>query len=265
LCSCGVSRGSAPLLDDAGLDAGLDGGTDSGSDAGADAGEPPITADAAYLVTVVTDDWDDPSGTLARWRRGPSGFERDGTDIPIMLGRSGLGWGRGLHGEGVVEGFSGPEKHEGDGRSPAGAFWLDPALGYAADPPPGTRIRYQAMTPTLQCIEDTSSAYYNQIVDRALVTPDWDSTDLLRRTDGLYEFLVFVRQNTDPAAVPGRGSCILLHVWSSPTGTTAGCTSMERDRLEEVVRSLAPEDNLLVQLPRDVYDGLAARWALPPR
>jgi D-alanyl-D-alanine dipeptidase len=254
-----------PLREDGGLDAGLDAGADSGSDAGADAGEPPITASAAYLVTVVTDDWNDPSGTLVRWRREGGGFVRDGADIPIMLGRSGLGWGRGLHGEGIVAPFTGPEKREGDGRSPAGAFMLDPALGYAADPPSGTRITYQAMTPTLQCIEDTSSAYYNRIVDRALVTPDWDSTDLLMRSDGLYEFLVFVQQNTEPAPVPGRGSCILLHVWSSPTSTTAGCTSMDRDRLEEVVRSLAPADNMLVQLPRDVYDGIASRWGLPAR
>jgi hypothetical protein len=46
----------------------------------------------------------------------------------------------------------------------------------------GTRIAYQAMTPTLQCIEDESSAHYNRIVDRALVTPDWDSTDRLLST-----------------------------------------------------------------------------------
>lgn|GEM_PF-391454 len=232
-----------------------------------DAATPPparLTDDAAYLVTVITENWGASEGQLRRYRRGVDGWVRDGAAVPIILGRSGVGWGRGVHGEGAVADEDGPVKREGDGRSPAGAFWLDRALGYAPDAPEGTEITYQAMTPTLQCIEDVESAYYNRVVDRALTTPDWDSTDRLLRDDGLYEYLVFVDQNTDPAPVPGRGSCILLHVWSSPTSPTAGCTSMQRDALREVVRSLAPEDNLLVQLPGPVYSRLEAAWGLPP-
>jgi D-alanyl-D-alanine dipeptidase len=229
-----------------------------------DPAAPPHLTDAAdYLVTVRTGAWDAPEGTLARFRREGDGWSRDGDDIPIILGRSGLGWGRGVHGDAAPDGLVGPVKHEGDGRSPAGAFWLDRALGYAADAPTGTRIEYQAMTPTLQCIEDESSDYYNRIVDRALTPVDWDSTDRLLRDDGLYELLVFVAQNAEPAPVPGRGSCILFHVWSSPDTPTAGCTSMERDALEDVIRRLAPERNMLVQLPADVYDALAEEWGLP--
>jgi L,D-peptidoglycan transpeptidase YkuD (ErfK/YbiS/YcfS/YnhG family) len=271
LAACG-GRDALPPIDDAGSAAIDSGSRDAGAieagalpDAGADPGGSPITAEAQYLVTVVTGGWDDSSGTLRRYRRDGTSFVDDGAPIAIMLGRSGLGWGRGLHGDGAVDGVAGPEKREGDGRSPAGVFLLDHALGYAPSAPSGTRIRYQAMTPTLQCIEDVESSYYNRIVDRALVTPDWDSTDRLMRSDGLYEFLVYVAQNTEPAPVPGRGSCILLHVWSSPTTPTAGCTSMERDRLEEVVQSLAPDTNLLVQLPAEAYDALAAEWGLPLR
>jgi len=248
-----------------GADAAVPDAADTGPspDAAAPVDPPRLTDGADYLVTVRTRGWDVPEGTLTRYRRDADAWVRNGADIPIILGRSGVGWGRGIHGEGVVPGHDGPIKNEGDGRSPAGAFWLDRALGYAPTAPTGTRIEYQAMTPTLQCIEDTSSAYYNRVVDRALTTPDWDSTDRLLRDDGLYEFLVFVSQNVDPAPVPGRGSCILFHVWSSPTTPTAGCTSMERSALEEVVQGLAPEHNLLVQLPSDVYDALADEWNLP--
>jgi zinc D-Ala-D-Ala dipeptidase len=217
--------------------------------------------EASYLVTVQTGGWDDAAGDLALWRW-ENGWQSDGKKIPVMIGKSGLAWGRGLHGESAPEGVSGPEKKEGDGRSPAGAFRLGTSYGYAASPPAGTQAQYQAMTPTLQCIEDTKSAYYNQVVDRALIAPDWDSTDLLRRDDGLYEFIIFVEQNVGPA-VPGRGSCILFHVWTGPTKPTAGCTSMERDDLERVVRSLAPQDSMVVQLPQGVYEQLREGWQLP--
>jgi zinc D-Ala-D-Ala dipeptidase len=118
------------------------------------------------------------------------------------------------------------------------------------------------MTPTLQCIEDVKSAWYNQIVDRASVTPDWSSTDLLRRKDGLYEIIAFVEHNTAPA-IAGRGSCILLHVWTSETTPTAGCTSMARDALFSVVAGLIDERSVLVQLPEPEYEELRVEWGLP--
>jgi D-alanyl-D-alanine dipeptidase len=268
-----AGRSSPPPADGAASDANRpDGAVEDANVADApapDSAEPPsprLTDAADYLVTVRTRGWDAPEGTLARYRRDeadPRGWVRDGADITIILGRSGVGWGRGVHGEDVVPGLDGPVKREGDGRSPAGAFWLDRALGYAPTAPAGTRIAYQAMTPTLQCIEDVESAYYNRIVDRAEITPDWDSTDRLLRDDGLYELLVFVNQNVDPAPVPGRGSCILFHVWSSETTPTAGCTSMTHRNLQDVIARLAPERNMLVQLPGAVYDGLADAWGLP--
>lgn len=224
---------------------------------------PALTSSADYLITVRTADWNESRGSLTRWRRAGSGWEADGSPIPIVLGRTGLAWGRGAHGDGKPEGQQdGSDKREGDGRSPAGAFWIDHTYGYADQAPEGSRVPYSVMTPTLQCIEDIKSAYYNQIVDREKVAPDWSSTDLLRRKDGLYEFIAFVQHNTAPA-IPGRGSCILLHVWTSPTTPTAGCTSMKREDLATVVAALAPAKNLLVQLPEAVYADVKEAWGLP--
>ncbi len=224
-----------------------------------------LTSDAEVLITVVTPTWDDPEGVLVKWRRSGAGWDADGAEVPIVLGRTGLAWGRGLHGDGMLVGLEGPEKYEGDGKSPAGAFWLDTVLGYAAVPPPGTVAEYQAMTPTVQCIEDVDSSFYNRIADPALVKPDWSSTDRLYRDDGLYEFIVFVNQNTDPAPVAGRGSCILLHVTTSSNAPTSGCTAMDRGELEVLVQSLSADHNMLVQLPAHAYDALEEEWGLPPR
>lgn len=219
-------------------------------------------AGATALVTVRTADWNTAKGTLTRFRRGASGWASVGAPAPVMIGRSGLAWGRGLHGLGRIDGFDGGEKQEGDGRSPAGAFRLRKTYGYATTAPSGATIAYEPMTTTLQCIEDTASAFYNQIVDRAKVTPDWSSTDLLRRKDGLYELIAFVEHNTAPIQ-PGSGSCILLHVWTSETTPTAGCTSMTLDALRDVIAGLAPDGSVLVQLPEDAYGKLRASWDLP--
>lgn len=258
---------SSGSIDAGGADAAVaDGGEDAGSsDAGAEDGgavASPI-AGAAHLVTVRTSAWDALNGTLRRYRRGASGWEPVGAEIPIVLGRSGLGWGRGLHGEGALPGLGGVDKREGDGRSPAGAFPLGTSLGYAAEPPSGATVPYVAMTPTLQCVEDVASTQYNRIVDRATTPVDWTGDDRLRRSDGLYEWLVFVEQNVEPAPVPGRGSCILLHVWTDTRSPTAGCTSMDRDALAQLIVDLAPADNVLVQLPEDAYAALRDPWGLP--
>ena len=232
------------------------------ADAGIDVAIANLLTPFDALVTMRTPGWNDSKGTLQRYRRVDRTWRAEGASIPVMIGRSGLAWGRGLHGEGAIAGHDGLEKKEGDGRSPAGAFRLRRSYGYAADPPAGSTFPYAQMTPTLQCIEDTKSAWYNQIVDRASVTPDWSSTDLLRRKDGLYEIIAFVEHNTAPA-IAGKGSCILLHVWTSETTTTAGCTSMARDALFSVVAGLIDERSVLVQLPELEYQVLRAEWGLP--
>lgn len=249
-------RDAGGQTDAGGLDAG---GVDAGADD--DAGPARLTDGATHLIVVRTPGWDDPAGVLRRYRRGAAGWEPIGADVPILLGRSGLGWGRGLHGDHGVAGLGGVDKQEGDGRSPAGLFRLGTTLGYAAEPPTGAVAPYVAMTPDLQCVEDTTSAHYNRIVDRATTAVDWTGDDRLRRTDGLYELLVFVEQNVEPAPVPGRGSCILLHV--SSDRPTAGCTSMTLAALRELIVDLPEAGAMLVQLPEPAYASLREPWGLP--
>lgn len=263
LVACGGTPEPASDAAIATTDAG--GGSDAGADddAGTDAGATPptLTDGATQLITVRTASWDAPEGTLRRYAREGSAWRELGSPIAIVLGRSGLGWGRGLHGEGAPAGLDGEEKREGDGRSPAGLFRLGTTLGYAASPPAGAVAPYVAMTSTLQCVEDVTSAHYNRIVDRASTPVDWDGDDRLLRDDGLYEYLVFVEQNVDPAPVPGRGSCILLHVASDRP--TAGCTSMARADLERLVVELPEGGAMLVQLPEPAYAALQTAWGLP--
>ena len=60
-------------------------------------------------------------------------FERE---LPVLLGRSGLAWGRGVF---TPPRGAAPVKVEKDRRAPAGVFQLGTLFGYAPQPPAGSR------------------------------------------------------------------------------------------------------------------------------
>jgi len=216
----------------------------------------PMTA-ARQLVTVRGHGWNDRSAELQRWeRQAPSArWTRVGKELVVVLGAHGLGWGAGLVSPTVLPGE--PRKKEGDLRSPAGLFRLGTVTGYAAQPPAGTSLPYRAAPDErLRCVDDGKSPAYNQLAEApATGKPAWRSDEKMHRGDGLYELTVFVEHNAERTV--GAGSCIFLHIWSSPTGGTAGCTAMPRDDLFTLVGWLRP-GALLLQAPQTAWDRLAA-------
>lgn len=245
------------------------GGAPAPKPAGADAAPAPASSvrvpdNARQLVTVVVKDWDATTADVKLFTRDSDGgpWKQAKAAWPATIGRTGLAWGRGLHGDGAPSGRSGPRKHEGDGKSPAGLFALGPAFGYAASPPSGTRLPYSPVDEHWRCVDDARSAVYNRVLDERTVTKDWASAEDMRRPDDLYTWVVEVKHNA--SAVPGGGSCIFLHVWGGPDDTTVGCTAMDEPRLAELIATLDPSSNpIIVQLPAAEYDALAAAWTLP--
>jgi D-alanyl-D-alanine dipeptidase len=142
-------------------------------------------------------------------------------------------------------------------------FALTQAFGYAPADSTRTGLPYRVATPDLECVDDVGSAFYNQVIDRRGVEPDWDSHEEMRRRDVLYRRGVVVAHNPLPP-LPGDGSCIFLHVWRGPSSTTSGCTAMPESELEDVIRWLeADAVPVLVQLPSSEYRRLARSWQLP--
>jgi D-alanyl-D-alanine dipeptidase len=218
-------------------------------------------AGSRQLILVTTPAWDSVQGTLRRFERkgARAKWTQVGEAFAVVVGRSGLGWGAGL----VETEGEGPSKREGDGRAPAGVFTLTRAFGFADEGRASwLRVPYTPLTPTVECVDDTASTHYNRVVDRADVkTVDWNSSERMREVEG-YRWGVVVAHNA--RAVPGRGSCIFLHVWAGPSKGTAGCTAMEQPNLEALLGWLdSRKSPLLVQLPESEYARLGTLWKLP--
>jgi L,D-peptidoglycan transpeptidase YkuD (ErfK/YbiS/YcfS/YnhG family) len=220
-----------------------------------------VPAGSRQLLLSTSAAWDATRALVQAYERKDAGapWAPLGPPAEASLGRAGLGWGRGLH----PPAASGPQKREGDGRSPAGVFALRLATGYGAEPPAGTRLPYRVATPTLRCVDDPRSRRYNQLVDEAEVEKDWTSAEDMRRADALYRLVVWVGHNDAPAE-PGGGSCIFLHLRDTPGAVTSGCTAFDPEAIERLIAWLDPAAHpVLVQLPEAEYRARAAAWGLP--
>jgi L,D-peptidoglycan transpeptidase YkuD (ErfK/YbiS/YcfS/YnhG family) len=214
------------------------------------------------MVVVTASNWTATTGWLRRFERSGQGWQDTGPPFPVVLGRGGLGWGRGLH----PLRLSGPQKREGDGKSPAGIFLLPYAFGYAApDSVPEIKLQYVQCTASLECVDDTNSSHYNLVVDRHVVdAPDWKSSEKMRMSDDEYRLGIFVAHNSSPV-IPGAGSCVFMHIWKGPELPTSGCTAMSAGVMESLLGWLDTQARpVLVQLPDEEYKRFQMDWQLPP-
>lgn len=233
--------------------------------------EPRAFSSSTQIIVVTTDTWDSPQGTLRRYERQRPGnpWQAVGEPIPVMVGKSGLGWGTGALKPPSRAAHdpmkNDPLKKEGDGKAPAGVFSLSKAFGYAAQPQSGWKMPYVSLTPTIECVDDEQSKFYNTLVDTASVSSDWGSheNEKMRRSDDLYRWGILVDHNANPP-VPGGGSCIFMHIWRGPGQPTVGCTAMPQADMESLLGWLDPDRKpLLVQLPAPEYEKMRHRWNLP--
>ena len=135
---------------------------------------------------------------------------------------------RAVCGRGGVRG----DKREGDGATPAGTFPLL-QIYYRPDrlAAPATGLPLNPLQASDGWVDEPADPNYN----RRVTLPYPAHHEEMWRTDGLYDLVVLIGYNTDPA-LPGRGSAIFLHVARPDFGPTDGCIAVAR----EVLLSLMP-------------------------
>lgn len=226
--------------------------------------ELPIPKNSRQMILMLTDSITSTNGNLFCFEKqnDENVWIQINNKIPVVLGRNGLGWGRGLN---SIDSSKLPIKTEGDGRSPAGVFELGAAFGYStAEEMIGLKIPYIPITEMVECIDDINSDYYNQIVKRDEIKKvDWQSSEKMFFADIWYEQGVIVDQNSNPT-YKGSGSCIFLHNWSQPNETSAGCTEMEPINLKKIIYWLDSSANpILIQLTKQLFIEYQDIWKLP--
>ncbi len=220
-------------------------------------------AGCRQLVLVTAAGMDATSGTLRQFeRKGPDAPWREVAAASCLLGRKGLGAGRGL-GDPVP----GPSKRGGDGRTPSGIFRLPAAFGYA-DPESarraGVRLPYERVTDRTACIDEPGSALYGRVIG-----PDKRSEgarmhqERMYRKDGANVWGVVIghnQENPDPQA----GTCLFVNVRPEGGSATGGSIGLPETRAAALAAWLDPAaEPLLAVLPEGLYRQLRTAWGLP--
>lgn len=146
--------------------------------------------------------------------------------MPCALGRAGVR----------------PDKREGDGATPAGAFALRRVL-YRADrlPRPVTRLPVRTIGPRDGWCDDPGHPAYN----RPVRLPFAGRCERLWRRDRRYDLILVLGHNDDPVRV-GRGSAVFLHVAAPEFTPTAGCVAVAAPDLLRLLRLAGPETRLRI-------------------
>lgn len=218
---------------------------------------PLLSSSNQQVVLVVTPDDEATKGELRRFEREPNGqWKEVGSAHDVMVGRSGLAWGRGMHAS-----QEGQQKEEGDGKAPAGVFRLGEIFGYEPPMDVTFNMPFVRSNEVLECVDDSESKAYNKLVDSIRVKKDWNSSEFMRRDDHQYKWGVVVHHNQ--AAVPKGGSCIFLHIWEEEGHPTAGCTSMKESDMLQLIHWLDKKKSpVLVQLPKDRVAEYKEKWRM---
>lgn len=222
---------------------------------------PILPPDVGQLIVSIAPSWDATRGKLMLFERTDAGWRPASDVIPVLYGRNGLAWGRGL--PGTTE--AGLQKREGDGRAPAGLFALGKIFGDDPALPEGAAYPYHQVTTRDAWIDDPDHPHYNRhvAIDDPEHPPAWFEKHRMRVGDAAFRWRVEIRHNAEPPE-PGAGSVIFFHIRRGPERKTAGCTVMARDDLLTMIRWLrASEKPHYVLLPWPQYAARVGPWGLP--
>jgi L,D-peptidoglycan transpeptidase YkuD (ErfK/YbiS/YcfS/YnhG family) len=219
--------------------------------------------DVSQLIVSIAPTWNDRSGLLQCFeRRGKGQWQAALPPWPVLYGKNGLAWGRGV----LVGNGSGPApKQEKDGRAPAGVFRLGTIYTYDSALPAGAKYPFHTVTRADAWIDDVTSPDYNRhvVIENPAQPPPWFEKQKMRHNDFAYRWLVEIRHNADPP-VAGAGSAIFFHIRRGPQRPSAGCTTMAESDLIKMIRWLRSDAHPhYALLPRSEYLARWETWGLP--
>ena len=221
-----------------------------------------LDADVRQLIVGIAPGWDSMQGYIQLFQRADGAEWHPASErVPVLFGKNGLAWGRGL--EGTDE--PGRHKQEHDGRAPAGVFSLGTIYTYDPALPDGAHYPFHQVSNADAWVDDVNSPNYNRFVTipDPQNPPPWFEKMKMRQGDFAYHWLVEIRHNSDPPQA-GAGSAIFFHIRRGETRPTSGCTTMAEPALVWVIRWLRAADHpAYALLPAAEYEKKWHVWGLP--
>lgn len=221
-----------------------------------------LPANSTQCLVGTADGWNSSNVTLTLYQKSGKTWNPVTAPWKGRLGKSGLVWGKGLHP--VPAGVT--TKKEGDNRSPAGVFAIGGAWGYAASIKKNPELPYRQVTARDLWVEDPASPQYNKnvILDHDPANA-WEKKQQMKQDDAAHSLKLFIAHNAPPKAIPGEGSSIFFHIWRRDgAAPTAGCTTMEKGKLQWLISQIDPAKRpIYVLLPQAEYVKYKAAWKLP--
>ena len=225
-----------------------------------------VPRNCTQAVVGITNGWNSSHVTLSLYEKHGRSWKRIGTPWKGRIGRKGLAWGYGIH---PRIPSPAPVKREGDWRAPAGIFKIGGAYGYPKNIPRHANLPYRTITARDLWVEDRNSPYYNRhiILDH---TPSaaWEKKAQMRQNDYAHALKLYIAHNDailGGRPIPGLGSAIFFHIWrGGGSKATAGCTTMPKPRLQQLIASINPSRHpVYILLPQAEYNRLRKSWKLP--
>lgn len=145
----------------------------------------------------------------------------------------------------AVNGMNGitTEKVEGDKKTPQGVYSFTTAFGMKDNP--DSILPYRKVVNGDHFVDDSSSRYYNRLVNEFEVGKDWSSSENLIRQAPHYNYALVLNYNPD--CIPGKGSAIFLHCPKTSNNTgTSGCISIPEEKMRELVTKADQNTKIIV-------------------
>lgn len=134
------------------------------------------------------------------------------------------------------------DKKEGDRKTPSGDYRFSMAFGIYEDP--GSVLDYHKVANTDYWVDDTSSSYYNQLVNAAVTPVSWNSAEHLINIVPQYHYGLVVDYNKD--CVPGKGSAIFLHGYHSWKTWTEGCVAIPEEYVKQLLQNVDSNTRIII-------------------
>ena len=170
--------------------------------------------------------------TVSMHTKGSDGYWADNYSVTGRVGKNGIG-----------------KTSEGDKKTPTGVYTFGQVFGVADNP--GSSRGYLKVKNNHYWVDDSSSIYYNKLVDISQTGKRWNSAERLAKYPKAYKYAIAVNYNTE--CIPGKGSAIFLHC---DTGNaTAGCISLPESTMIYTLQNLHSDTKIVID-----YSGNLSRY-----